>query len=106
MEWEGLSTMARFLLPNNPWTYDYDADALDGDVDKVAFAEPVPDALRHNPPRVCFGGGAPVSSQNMPTKLRLKGRKRGANLAPESWEIDMIDQVWISEVLSNRGNAQ
>jgi len=32
--------MARFLLPKNPWTYNYGSDALDGD--KVAFEEPVP----------------------------------------------------------------
>ena len=47
---EGLWTMARFLLPKTPWMYNYASNALDGDVDKVAFAEPVPDALRHNPP--------------------------------------------------------
>jgi len=68
--------MARFLLPKNPWMYDYGSDALDGDVDKVAFEEPVPHALQFHPPWVGFGGGARVSSRNMPTKLRLKGRKR------------------------------
>lgn len=68
--------MARFLLPKNPWMYNYGSDALDGDVDQVAFEEPVPDALEHFPPRRCFGGGARVSSRNMPTRLRLKGRKR------------------------------
>ncbi|WP_284423658.1 MULTISPECIES: DUF1629 domain-containing protein [unclassified Bradyrhizobium] len=56
--------------------YDYGADALDGDVDKVAFEEPVPHALELYPPRECFGGGARVSSRNMPSRLRLKGRKR------------------------------
>lgn len=68
--------MARFLLPKNPWTYDYGSDALDGAVDNVAFEEPVPHALQFHPPWVGFGGGARVSSRNMPTKLRLKGRKR------------------------------
>src|SRR5262245_3521217 len=68
--------MARSLLPKNPWTYDYGSDALDGDVNKISFEEPVPHALELNPPWAGFGGGARVSSRNMPTKLRLKGRKR------------------------------
>ena len=68
--------MARFLLPKSPWMYDYGADALDGDVNSVAFEEPVPHALEPYHPRRGFGGGARVSSHGMPTKLRLKGRKR------------------------------
>jgi hypothetical protein len=68
--------MARFLLPKSPGLYDYGADALDGDVTKIAFEEPVSHALELYPPREVFGGGAPVSSRYMPTRLRLKGRKR------------------------------
>jgi hypothetical protein len=68
--------MARFLLPKSPWMYDLYSDALDGDPDRIAFEEPVPHALQLFPPPQGFGGGARVSSQNMPTKLRLKGRKR------------------------------
>jgi hypothetical protein len=76
MEWEGRQTMARFLLPKSPWTHDYGAVALDGDVENLTFEAPVPHALELWPPRQGFGGGARVSSRNMPTKLRLKGRKR------------------------------
>jgi len=68
--------MARFLLPKNPGMYDYGSDALDGDVENITFEEPIPYALELWPPRQGFGGGARVSSRNMPTKLRLKGRKR------------------------------
>ncbi|MGJ4890095.1 imm11 family protein [Bradyrhizobium sp. HKCCYLRH3099] len=68
--------MARFLLPENPWMYTYGADALDGDVDKIAFEEPVAYALELYRPWRGFGGGARVSSCHMPTRLRLRGRKR------------------------------
>src|SRR6516164_3454002 len=68
--------MARFLFPKSPGLYDYFSDALDGDPLNIAFEEPVPYALELFPPRQGFGGGARVSSRHMPTKLRLKGRKR------------------------------
>jgi hypothetical protein len=90
--------MARFLLPKSPWTYNYASDALDGDVDKVAFAEPVPPALQHNPPWVCFGGGAPVSSQNMPTKLRLKGRKRNLLDFDNQYHMFLVNRRFIDVV--------
>jgi hypothetical protein len=90
--------MARFLLPKNPWTYDYDTDALDGDARNVAFEEPVPHALELYPPRRGFGGGARVSSQNMPTKLRLKGRKRNLLDFDNQYHMFLVNRRFIDVV--------
>lgn len=68
--------MARFLIPKNPWLYNYSADALDGDPDKIAYEEPRPSALEHYRPMSGYGGGARVSGAYMPRKLRVQGRKR------------------------------
>jgi hypothetical protein len=73
--------MARFLRPKPVGNYRYGSDGLDGDLMNLSFADPVPEAMRiFGPdfyrPRDVFGGGARVSSRNMPTKLRLTGRKR------------------------------
>ncbi|HWD28323.1 MAG TPA: DUF1629 domain-containing protein [Rhizomicrobium sp.] len=59
--------------------YRLNFDALDGDVMKLSFADPVPLPLQ-NPmgnqtPRAGYGGGAPVSHENLPTKMRVSGRK-------------------------------
>jgi hypothetical protein len=73
---EEISKMARFLIPKPLGLYRYGSEALDGDFDKLAFAEPVPAPLKRWPPPSGFGGGARVSSVNIPTKLRFTGRKR------------------------------
>lgn len=73
--------MARFLRPKPLDMYRYGADALDGDLEKLSFADPIPEAMRmwgsnFYGPRDVFGGGARVSDRNMPTKLCFTGRKR------------------------------
>jgi len=73
--------MARFLRPKPIGLYRYGSDALDGDLMNLSFADPVPEAMRifgsdFYGPRDVYGGGARVSARNMPTKLRLTGRKR------------------------------
>jgi hypothetical protein len=55
-------------------------DALDGNMMKLSFADPVPLPLQTPMgdlrPRAGYGGGAPVSKENLPTKMRVSGRKR------------------------------
>jgi len=73
--------MARFLRPKPLGGYRYGADGLDGDLENLSFADPIPEAMRmygsnfYRPDRI-YGGGARVSDRNMPTKLRFTGRKR------------------------------
>ena len=72
--------MACFLRPKTTGTYRLGFDALDGDVMKITFADPYPEAYRvpsrdlH--PRGIYGGGAPVSLANLPTKMRISGNKK------------------------------
>jgi len=72
--------MAGFLHPKPIGQYRYGVDALDGDIENLTFADPVPPAYRwplgNYTPREIYGGGAPVSPINMPTKLRLTRRLR------------------------------
>ncbi len=67
--------MARYLVPKDPDRDVYETDPLDGDIENISYASPVPSPLRKLKPRTNFGGGAPVSGANMPTKLRLHGPK-------------------------------
>lgn len=68
--------MARYLHPIVTGTYDYSCDTLDGDATNLSYLEPIPTRLQKFDPRTIFGGGARVSSVNMPTRVRLEGRKR------------------------------
>jgi hypothetical protein len=48
---------------------------------KVSFADPVPEPLQTpmgnlQPWWSGYGGGAPVSKENLPTKMRVSGRKK------------------------------
>ena len=90
--------MARWLLPKSPWTYDYASDALDGDVDNITFEDPIPYALELHPPWVGFGGGARVSSRNMPTRLRLKGRKRNLPDFANQYHMLLVNRRFIDLV--------
>jgi len=90
--------MARLLVPENPWLYNYGADGLDGDVQNIAFEEPVPYALELWPPRQGFGGGARVSSRNMPTKLRLEGPKRELLDFLNQYHIYLVNRRFIAVV--------
>jgi hypothetical protein len=90
--------MARFLLPKSPGLYDYGSDALDGDPLNIVFEEPVPDALELWPPPQGFGGGARVSSRNMPTKLRLKGRKRKLPDLQNQYHMYLVNRRFIDLV--------
>lgn len=71
--------MARLLLPLTTGMYRLNFDALDGDVSKVAYAEPVPLPLQtpvgNLKPWRGYGGGAPVMKAFLPTKMRVSGRK-------------------------------
>ena len=69
--------MARFLRPKDKGMYRLLFDALDGDIQKLSFAEPIPEGL-HLPirilhPRSNYGGGAPVSPKGMPTRMQVSG---------------------------------
>ena len=68
--------MARQLIPYTKGLYDYGCEVLDGDVNHLSYLDPAPAAVKLFKPHIIFGGGAPVSSRNMPTKVRLEGRKR------------------------------
>jgi hypothetical protein len=71
--------MARFLSPETTGMYRLNFEALDGDVMKLSFADPIPlplqTPMRNLRPRSGYGGGAPVSKENLPTKMRVSGRK-------------------------------
>jgi hypothetical protein len=71
--------MARFLSVEETGMYNLTFEALDGDVMQLSFAEPIPSPFqlptRTMSPRNGFGGGAPVSAENMPTRMRVSGRK-------------------------------
>jgi hypothetical protein len=90
--------MARFLLPKSPGMYDYGSDALDGDPLNIAFEEPIPHEFELFPPRRGFGGGARVSSRNMPTKLRLKGRKRKLRDLENQYHMLLVNRRFIDLV--------
>jgi hypothetical protein len=98
--------MARLLFPENPWLYTYGADALDGDIENIAFEEPVPYALELWPPRQGFGGGARVSSRNMPTKLRLKGPKRELPDFLNQYHIYLVNRRFIDVVEALQKDVQ
>ena len=73
--------MARCLRPKPLGLYRYGSDGLDGDLENLSFADPIPEAMRGfgsnvYGPRNVYGGGARVSDRNMPTRLRFTGRKR------------------------------
>ena len=68
--------MARCLAPIGTGMFYFHSKALDGDVDHLRYAEPVPKELAKFDPRNIYGGGAAVSSVNVPTRLLIKGRKR------------------------------
>jgi len=68
--------MVRRLRPENRGAFGGSSDALDGDCMKLSYAEPISHLLGCTTPRSIFGGGAPVSPVNMPTKLKLIGPKR------------------------------
>ena len=72
--------MARFLAVKKTGMYAIHFDALDGDIENLAFADPVPEQYKFpsgeilRPQRI-FGGGAPVSPDKLPTRMRVSGRK-------------------------------
>ncbi|MGJ5178730.1 imm11 family protein [Bradyrhizobium oligotrophicum] len=86
--------------------YEYGSDALDGDVDKVAFEEPVPYALELYSPWRGFGGGARVSSRHMPTRLRLKGRKRKLLDFDNQYHMLLVSRRFIDLVESLQKDIQ
>ncbi|WP_374251567.1 imm11 family protein [Xanthobacter sp.] len=90
--------MARFLVPKDSGLYHYGSDALDGDPDKIAFEEPVPVELQLYRPQSGFAGGAPVSSQHMPTKLRLKGRKRKIPDFSNQYHMFLVNQRFLDVI--------
>lgn len=65
--------MVRRLIPDSIKCYAYKSYALDGDEMNLSYAEPVPHLLGGLRPDRVFGGGAPVSPVNMPTKMRVTG---------------------------------
>jgi hypothetical protein len=68
--------MAGYLRPKPLGQYRYSVEAIDGDMERISFADPVPERLKIYKPRRVLGGGARVSPVNMPTKMRLTGQKR------------------------------
>ena len=90
--------MARLLWPKTPGLYDLVSDALDGDTLSIAFEEPVPYALELWPPPLAFGGDARVSSRNMPTKLRLRGRKQKLPDFMNQYHMLLVNQRFVDVV--------
>jgi hypothetical protein len=102
--------MARFLAPATTGMYRVNFDALDGDMMQVSFAEPVPEPL-HTPlgvlrPRSGYGGGAPVSTAHLPTKMRVSGR--GARLVDfnTAYHIFLVNRRFIDVVERFQNDVQ
>ena len=94
--------MARFLLPASTGMYRLNFDALDGDMMKVSFADPVPEPLQtpmgDMRPRSGYGGGAPVSKENLPTKMRVSGRKKQLVDFNTAYHIYLVNRRFIDVV--------
>ncbi len=102
--------MARFLNPASTGMYRLNFDALDGDVMKLSFAEPVPAPMRTpmgNPgPRSGYGGGAPVAKDYMPTKMRVSGRKKQLVDFNTAYHIYFVNRRFIDVVEQFQKEAQ
>ena len=60
--------MVGFLTPKRDFAGpNYGSEALDGNFERLSFADPVPEPLKNLSPTRIFGGGALVSPVNMPT---------------------------------------
>jgi len=94
--------VARFLSPQANGMYRLNFDALDGDMMKVSFADPVPLPLQwpmgNLPPQKIYGSGAPVSKENLPTKLRVAGRKRQLVDFNTAYHIYLVSRRFIDLV--------
>lgn len=90
--------MVRALRPKDPWTYCYGAEALDGDIMQLSFEAPAPSVLEGFSPRKIFGGGARVSAENMPTRLKINGRKRRMLDFENQYHIFCVNKRFIEVV--------
>ena len=95
--------MARFLIPEQKGSFSLGFDALDGDMMKLAFADPIPLPFQNRlsgnlGPRSGFGGGAPLSSLHFPTKMRLSGRKRQLVDFNNAYHIYLVNRRFIEVV--------
>ena len=102
--------MARFLNPTSTAMYRLNFDALDGEVNKMSFAEPVP-APFQTPmgdlkPWSGYGGGAPVSKEYMPTKMRVSGRKKQLVDFNTAYHIYFVNRRFIDVVEQFQKEAQ
>jgi hypothetical protein len=94
--------MARFLIPATTGMYRLNFEALDGDMMKLSFADPVPLPLQtpmgNLRPRSGYGGGAPVSKENLPTKMRVSGRKTQLVDFNTAYHIYLVNRRFIDVV--------
>ena len=94
--------MARFLSVKTTGMYRLNFDALDGDVMKLSFAEPIPEPfhlpMRTLKPRSNYGGGAPVSPEHFPTRLQLSGRDVRIVDFNDAYHMYLVNQRFIDVV--------
>ena len=102
--------MARILSPESTGMYRLNFDALDGDMMQLSFADPVPAPLqtpmRALRPRAGYGGGAPVSKENLPTKMRVSGRKKQLVDFNTAYHIYLVNRRFIDVVERFQTNIQ
>lgn len=102
--------MARFLSPESTGMYRLNFDALDGDMMKLSFADPVPVPLQtpmgNLRPRSGYGGGAPVSRENLPTRMRVSGRKSQLVDFNTAYHIYLANRRFIDVVERFQTNIQ
>ena len=102
--------MARFLSPESTGMYRLNFDALDGDMMKLSFADPVPVPLQtpmgNLRPRSGYGGGAPVSKEHLPTRMRVSGRKSQLVDFNTAYHIYLVNRRFIDVVERFQTNIQ
>ena len=94
--------MARFLNPESTGMYRLNFDALDGDTEALSFADPIPEPYRwpggNLGLRRIYGGGAPVSTANFPTRLRVSGRDAKLVDFNTAYHIYLVNRRFIAVV--------
>jgi hypothetical protein len=102
--------VARFLRPQANGMYRLNFDALDGDMMKVSYADPVPLPLQwpmgNLPPREIYGGGAPVTKESLPTRLHISGDKRQLVDFNTAYHIYLVSRRFIDLVEESQTDLQ
>ena len=94
--------MATFLRAKETGSHSLNFEFLDGDMAKVAFADPYPEMFnvpsqRHTP-RSIYGGGAPVSPEHIPTRLSVSGKKTQLVDFNSTYRLFLVSRRFIAVV--------